>query len=140
MQGKQQKLRRRCRHCPPEKKRRGSGELQMPGSRRDPNLETLITSHVPVPPRLKENVPCALHATSVRELRDLKCAHLPTPKRPTVGFTGNFFTGWVIVDLGFGGWSRLLVQVFQEPPIHTRQSIPWCFAALGIDLVVARIF
>lgn len=88
----------------------------MPGSCRDPNLETLITSHVAVPPRLKENVPCALRATSVRELRDLECAHLPTPKRPTMGFTGNFFTGWGIVDLGFGGWIRPLVQVFQEPP------------------------
>ncbi|CAK9234415.1 unnamed protein product [Sphagnum jensenii] len=97
----------------------------MPGSRRDPNLETLITSRVAVPPRLKENVPCALRATSVRELRDLKCAHLPTPKRPTVGFTGNFFTGWRIVDLGFGGWSRLLVQYWmaREYMFHVRSSV-----------------
>jgi hypothetical protein len=50
-----------------------------------------------------------------RVARPRMCASTDT-QTPNCGFYWNLFTDWGIVDLGFGGWIRLLVQVFQEPP------------------------
>jgi hypothetical protein len=67
------------------------------------------------------------------------CASTDT-QTPNCGFYWESLHG--LGDCGFRVWGldSSAGSGLSGAPIHTRQSIPWCFAGLGIDLVVARIF